>query len=392
MPQRGLRAAAPADASDPALAPETIEMTYNDATTRSPVYVTLATTLAALSACAFEPSPAIDTFELEFRDDYKTTGEKLNTNFLGEDEDYPLDILPTAPGGVSDVSVDQIHTSHCLDSTDVVIYGSFSTGTTPPHVPLSGDGVLGTLMVADTSDPSVTCRVEGELWEDTYWDITATIEGEIIQTDLWLRDVSVDQHGNTAYEWYVNVLQIDPNAGRPEYRPTCDEDVEGTAIDQTLEYHAYLVGSLDVDGNADFSLVAGEDSMFLACRSGAIGKSIAWGYAPWSFGIDTHELATRMVRADYCGDGMSSTVKGTEIWVRSVLGPDPVPPESPAYVSEAVWDEELERASCVGTPRLGGGPGFTCAAGGSIPACDDDDFDVPDPSSLLFTHALNEAP
>ncbi|MCY1015907.1 ADYC domain-containing protein [Pyxidicoccus sp. MSG2] len=49
-----------------------------------------------------------------------------------------------------------------------------------------------------------------------------------------------------------------------------------------------------------------------ACENGAIAKCIDWGYKPWATKEgrslqDLHQACTRMVRADYCGDGRSHT-------------------------------------------------------------------------------------
>lgn len=352
--------------------------------THSPRLFKTAITLAALAACDAEPSAVADAFEVEFRDDYKVSGDKLNTNFL--DEIHPLNDLPTSPNASSDVQIQEIRSGHCLDTSNDLVFGSFSTSSVGVSVPVSSNGVLGTILVSDTSNPGFTCRVEGELWEDTYWEIVSEHDGQTVVTDLWLHDVEVDPHGNTAYEWYVNYLRIHPDAGRPEYRPTCDEDVDGSAIDETLKFHSYLIPGLEISSSADFTLDPNPTTMAVMCRSGAVGKSIAWGYSPWTFGVDTHELATRMVRADYCGTGESFTVSGTQIWVESVLGPDANPPDSTDYDYEAVWDAALGRASCVDVPRLGGGPGFNCAPEDAIPACIDDDFDLPGTQSLLFTY------
>jgi hypothetical protein len=57
-----------------------------------------------------------------------------------------------------------------------------------------------------------------------------------------------------------------------------------------------------------------------SCRTGAIAKCVAWGYAPWKVGTDLHQACTRMVRADYCGTGVSYTKDGTLIDVYDTKG------------------------------------------------------------------------
>jgi hypothetical protein len=62
--------------------------------------------------------------------------------------------------------------------------------------------------------------------------------------------------------------------------------------------------------------VAGK--LTFACETGALSKCARWGYAPWAIRdghslADTHQACTRMVRADYCGNGQSHTSEGTPI-------------------------------------------------------------------------------
>jgi hypothetical protein len=84
-----------------------------------------------------------------------------------------------------------------------------------------------------------------------------------------------------------------------------------------------------------------DDKFTFGCRNqGAIAKCVEMGYKPYASGnaVDTsgnarlqwmgalHQACVRMVRADYCGDGMPHTVDGTTIDIMdylSVQGADP---------------------------------------------------------------------
>jgi hypothetical protein len=64
------------------------------------------------------------------------------------------------------------------------------------------------------------------------------------------------------------------------------------------------------------------------CTSGAIGKCYVWGYRPWyesptvpKLYRNVHQACTRMVRGDYCGDGMPHTKTGTKINIWDNLSP-----------------------------------------------------------------------
>ncbi|WP_147448857.1 ADYC domain-containing protein [Corallococcus terminator] len=102
---------------------------------------------------------------------------------------------------------------------------------------------------------------------------------------------------------------------------------------------------------------------------GVIAKCIDWGYAPWSGATngdditrDSHELCTRMARADYCGEGKSNTLDGTPL---SFMGPQNALALStngyPAatvnqgqYALEAVWARDscgTVRPLCLGKKR-----------------------------------------
>jgi hypothetical protein len=88
-----------------------------------------------------------------------------------------------------------------------------------------------------------------------------------------------------------------------------------------------------------------------ACRGGALEKCVTWGYRPWASSVrcdpvtavcapvslkEYHQACTRMVRADYCGDGVPHTVNGTKIHVldeRGVQAADP----NVTYAVEAEW-------------------------------------------------------
>ncbi len=106
-------------------------------------------------------------------------------------------------------------------------------------------------------------------------------------------------------------------------------------------------------------------SITLACRGYAIAKCVEMGYRPWVGveecvapgncqtipGAQFHQTCTRMIRADYCGDGVPHTKNGTPIDVWDVFGI-----QSKADVD---WDLEAEwtptGARCIKHTRIGDG-------------------------------------
>ena len=63
--------------------------------------------------------------------------------------------------------------------------------------------------------------------------------------------------------------------------------------------------------------VASDDEFSITCTAGTVGKCILMGYVPWERHEsgrslrDYHQRCVRMLRADYCGDGVSHTRNGT---------------------------------------------------------------------------------
>lgn len=84
-----------------------------------------------------------------------------------------------------------------------------------------------------------------------------------------------------------------------------------------------------------------------ACLGGAIAKCVLWGYRPWATynGVSLapyHQACTRLVRADYCGDGMSHTQNGNRIDLYDRLG---IQQDTENWFFEANWD--VNGARCI---------------------------------------------
>jgi len=90
---------------------------------------------------------------------------------------------------------------------------------------------------------------------------------------------------------------------------------------------------------------------FACIGVGAIAKCVIMGYKPWRTvgGVsleDSHQACTRMVRADYCGDGTPHTVNGTPIDVYDGIG---VQAPDTNWPVDAEWGPN--GALCVSHPR-----------------------------------------
>jgi len=85
-----------------------------------------------------------------------------------------------------------------------------------------------------------------------------------------------------------------------------------------------------------------------SCTTGALAKCELLGYRPWTAGPDQHQACTRMIRADYCGDGTAHTENGTTIDVFDVEGVQR-PTNGDGLSFEAGWGPQ--GAICVSEPR-----------------------------------------
>ncbi|MEZ4379835.1 MAG: ADYC domain-containing protein [Nannocystaceae bacterium] len=307
-----------------------------------------------------------------FRGDPWDTG-RLNTNYLGTDEEYPLNQIPLVDDPNADVRLHAIWATRCVDRSLGITYENelFYTSDLDGDLGLSVvDGELQGATFRKYGDPNVTCTVTGTDWERTVWGvITNDAEGSHNHY-LMLMKHRLDENDFPTYLWGVYT-----GLGSPfvpdSYAPTCDEDLDPELEIGTLQYYSYLVEDLVVDmQSGDFS--EDDEQLFIACRSGAVGKSIAWGYAPWQLGDDVHELATRAVRADYCGSGFSYTAEGTPIQTQDVYEVNGF--DAPGLLDEAAWDLETGAATCVTLPRnpdyQQGFSGIDCGGGVILPQCD----------------------
>lgn len=165
-------------------------------------------------------------------------------------------------------------------------------------------------------------------------------------------DVIPPQPGDDV--WHYN-LQVKDNPGA--WQPLCLTDL-GMATEAILIADAW--------NPATGARIAGpvSDLVTLACRDAAIGKCVEWGYHPWELG-DYHDACTRLVRADYCGDGTAHTVDGLTIHVLDEIGVQEAEPGS-TYAVEAEWGPDGATCLNESNTRLSA-PSLDC----ELPACDE---------------------
>jgi hypothetical protein len=126
----------------------------------------------------------------------------------------------------------------------------------------------------------------------------------------------------------------------------CGDEPDGSAVRAIP-----LAGQWDSTTGA---YSTGGDAVTWACRHSSIAKCVEMGYKPWSGYGDQLLACVRMLRADYCGDGVSHTVNGTLINVYDSLG---IQTDTESWPVDAAWTPN--GATCVNNVR-GGSTSFSC--------------------------------
>lgn len=149
---------------------------------------------------------------------------------------------------------------------------------------------------------------------------------------------------------------------------------------------AVVIGNMTADstnGDISYNPIAG--SMFFACVTGGVGKTVGLGYKPYdpSVGMQRFETAVRAVRNDICGDGGSWTEQGTPIQLQDKedinAWADALNP------AEAVYGPE--GALCVGTMTRLGTPyaNISCSNKQTPPKCGDGTSYYANAAAFVFT-------
>lgn len=129
--------------------------------------------------------------------------------------------------------------------------------------------------------------------------------------------------------------------------PLCGLDAEGAPVTAIP-----LAGRWDGRGGvAGGGAHLDEAGVFtFACNGYALAKCVHFGYQPWRSTLaEHHQACTRLLRADYCGDGTPHTVNGTPVDLFDRIGVQQ--DTEPSWSLEAEWT--AAGASCIAEPRFG---------------------------------------
>ena len=190
--------------------------------------------------------------------------------------------------------------------------------------------------------------------------------------DVFLHTISVAERDANGNLIAVSRTDAAGNASTYTWQPLCNEPWETTA--PAIPVAGYWDED-DLDGDGDYANKIDEPgAVTFGCANGAVGKCVVSYYQPWEqyWEDETgevltyswsahHQACTRMLRADYCGDGRPWTVDGTLINAfDDIIFQD----------DDASWPVEAEwapwGANCLSVPRID-----SLEIYGELPACMD---------------------
>lgn len=140
------------------------------------------------------------------------------------------------------------------------------------------------------------------------------ITGVVPGTEVWTYDVRYEDAGG---EWWP----VCKDAGGP---------TQAIPVTGRWNYaHGVPGGGAKIDDPSSFTF---------ACRgTAAIAKCVDLGYHPWKSELLAahHQACTRLIRADFCGDGTSHTTDGQWVNLYDGLG---IQKDTEEWVVESEWD------------------------------------------------------
>lgn len=193
----------------------------------------------------------------------------------------------------------------------------------------------------------------------TRFEVTTT-DGRVVAQEDLVGAVLTIADGHDRMQLHIDAVEIDPrnpdggimlyamstrDPASGAWRNICEPDIEGRRMGFPL------AGTWTQDGRH----LPSDTAFSITCTGGAQAKCVRFGYRPWETSPDGtplwghHQACTRMIRADYCGDGVGHTRNGTPIVIydRKGIQQDEAAPD---MSFEAAWG--AGGALCVSHTRI----------------------------------------
>lgn len=189
-------------------------------------------------------------------------------------------------------------------------------------------------------EPDATLVGEDLIGLTLHFEMAHDFGGEY-EVDLEVVDHMVGPNDYDLYE----LVRVDPTTGSRV--SLCEESADYGRFARIANY-------LHVDGSTGDMDIRAAELRHIACMAGVPGKTMALGYEATDSTEDEFVLGTRVVRADYCGDGEPYTYPGNVFFAEDNIDEPKTMADVEAGLGpyaqlEAVWDEY--GVLCVGTPR-----------------------------------------
>ncbi len=246
-------------------------------------------------------------------------------------------------------------------------------------------GKFQTINVGDIVDGNIRVKVgknyyTGAALVDSRWTISIP-SYDYGQNDA--QGITSDNHLRVVEMWISAYSAVSANEGRYTFQFLDEQGQPAYLCDADANGSRAIVPIKDIVVDPDTGDVTQRaTTAYLACTSGAIGKAVVWGYKPWERSLADFEVASRMVRADYCYDGMSWTATGTPLQIRDAYGINDFLYESDP--DEVLWT--TSGVACLNQPRNSAytASQITCD-GQPLPVCPVDLTMTTYPGSLFWT-------
>lgn len=200
------------------------------------------------------------------------------------------------------------------------------------------DSTSGTLVGEDDSSNLVALGPNDEVFAEGDYDDGSTIT----DFEIMISEIEQVTGGTHPYQFHRVQTRMLPDG---EWEDAC-HDGGGNPVKAIL-----LKGDWVPPEYARSTETGADEATTWACRGAALAKCVEWGYHPEgtvssTLLSDHHQACTRMVRADYCGDGEHHTENGTIIDVDDSLG---INEFETSWVIESAWGPD--GALCLNEPR-----------------------------------------
>jgi hypothetical protein len=251
-----------------------------------------------------------------------------------------------------------------IDANGTSVNGTSVNGTSVNGTSVNGTSVNGT----SVNGTSVNGTSVNGMWVNGSQLSTSTTSGQILAgSQLLGMEFNATLYDGSQLRFRIDNIDVTPAASPAD--ATYYYEISFINVTTKSKKRAYVCGvnddgsvrrAIPLQGGWDYrsgvpgggSRIDEPNAITFACEGYALYKCVDFGYKPWTTAShgdmrNHHEACTRLIRADYCGDGTSWTVDGTLVNVFDNLG---VQPDTETWPTEAEWDQD--GAICLSHQRI----------------------------------------